>query len=568
MATKIITKNSSTATAIPTAGDLVQGELAVNVTDKRLFTEDSGGAIVELGTNPSTLTSGAATFSGTVTADGLTVDASNSTFNGAIGITSAAGAGIPEGLLIDYSTNLARFLTYDSSTGSELAMYTQPSGGSTKERFRINSGGDISFYEDTGTTAKFFWDASAEKLGLSNLKLYSDNVRNEGNTLYIGTSGNNPTQFYNNDANTVYISGTGNVGIGTTNPLDALHIASAVSTDYRGNVLLQDTTAMAAGVGGQLTFSGNYTSSGQTTEWSAIQGTKSNSSDDYSGQIEFKTRKQGYALQTKMTLDADGNVGIGTSSPASPTGFGSSGILHLKGATGNDCSIVLEGLSGSGGRQEIGASGGALQFYRGAATGSMTESMRLDASGKLLVGTTAAEAKLQVSSTGDADTIIRGDGNTTDYYGSVFLANCARGATTGYSLYSGYANGGLVYRVYGNGNVINTNNSYGAISDLKLKENIVDASPKLANLMQVKVRNYNLIGDITKQLGVVAQELEAVFPAMIDETIDRDAEGNDLGTTTKQVKYSVFVPMLIKGMQEQQAIIEALTARLEALEGA
>jgi len=66
MATKIITKNSSTATSIPTAGDLVQGELAVNVTDKRLFTEDSGGAIVELGTNPSTLTSGAATFSGSV----------------------------------------------------------------------------------------------------------------------------------------------------------------------------------------------------------------------------------------------------------------------------------------------------------------------------------------------------------------------------------------------------------------------------------------------------------------------------------------------------------------------
>jgi hypothetical protein len=75
---------------------------------------------------------------------------------------------------------------------------------------------------------------------------------------------------------------------------------------------------------------------------------------------------------------------------ASPTGFGTGGILHLKGSTGNDCSIVLEGLSGSGGRQEIGASGGALQFYRGAATGSMSESMRLDSAGNLLVGKTAA----------------------------------------------------------------------------------------------------------------------------------------------------------------------------------
>ena len=120
------------------------------------------------------------------------------------------------------------------------------------------------------------------------------------------------------------------------------------------------------------------------------------------------------------------------------------------------------------------------------------------------------------------------------------------------------------FKVLSNGNVQNTNNSYGAISDVKLKENIVDASPKLADLMQVKVRNYNLIGETTRQIGVVAQELETVFPAMVDESLDRDAEGNDLGTTTKSVKYSVFVPMLIKAMQEQQAIIESLKARLDA----
>jgi len=54
--TTIITKNSSTGSAVPTSGDLVQGELAVNVTDKRLFTEDSSGTVVEIGTNPSSLT--------------------------------------------------------------------------------------------------------------------------------------------------------------------------------------------------------------------------------------------------------------------------------------------------------------------------------------------------------------------------------------------------------------------------------------------------------------------------------------------------------------------------------
>ena len=52
MATKIVTKNSSTGGSAPSASDLVQGELAVNVTDGRLYTENASAAIVELGVNP------------------------------------------------------------------------------------------------------------------------------------------------------------------------------------------------------------------------------------------------------------------------------------------------------------------------------------------------------------------------------------------------------------------------------------------------------------------------------------------------------------------------------------
>lgn len=48
----IITKNSSTASAVPAAGNLVQGELAVNVTDKKLYTKDSGGNVVGVGQEP------------------------------------------------------------------------------------------------------------------------------------------------------------------------------------------------------------------------------------------------------------------------------------------------------------------------------------------------------------------------------------------------------------------------------------------------------------------------------------------------------------------------------------
>ena len=166
--------------------------------------------------------------------------------------------------------------------------------------------------------------------------------------------------------------------------------------------------------------------------------------------------------------------------------------------------------------------------------------------------------------------------------------------TTNNSFYSiSYYNdaaGAYKFRVADSGNVTNTNNSYGAISDIKVKENIVDATPKLDKLMDVRVVNYNIIGDDKKQLGVVAQELEQVFPSMIDESKDYEEvevpqldengqevldengevvmtkERVDLGTVTKSVKYSVFVPMLIKAIQEQQEIINDLKSRIEQLE--
>jgi len=191
-----------------------------------------------------------------------------------------------------------------------------------------------------------------------------------------------------------------------------------------------------------------------------------------------------------------------------------------------------------------------------------SERMRIDASGyfKAIANGGAAftggyHALVNNNNTSGAVTLVIGNnaGSATNNTSSHFLI----AADTG---------GDRLY-IFGNGNVVNLNNSYGALSDVKLKENIVDASPKLADLMQVKVRNYNLKTEPEhKQLGVIAQELETVFPAMVDESPDRDDNGNDLSTTTKSIKYSVFVPMLIKAIQEQQAIITALTTRITALE--
>ena len=81
--TRILTKKSSQSDAVPTAGDLFVGELAVNVADKRLYTKDSAGGVVEIGTNPTSITAGSITTetlnattsitSADITSSGLTV---------------------------------------------------------------------------------------------------------------------------------------------------------------------------------------------------------------------------------------------------------------------------------------------------------------------------------------------------------------------------------------------------------------------------------------------------------------------------------------------------------------
>lgn len=121
-----------------------------------------------------------------------------------------------------------------------------------------------------------------------------------------------------------------------------------------------------------------------------------------------------------------------------------------------------------------------------------------------------------------------------------------------------------------NGDVDNTNNSYGSISDVKLKENIIDANSQWDDLKALQVRNYNFkveTGHATHtQLGLIAQEVELVSPGLVKTTPDLDDDDNDLGTTTKSVNYSVLYMKAVKALQEAMTRIETLEAKVAALE--
>ena len=102
-------------------------------------------------------------------------------------------------------------------------------------------------------------------------------------------------------------------------------------------------------------------------------------------------------------------------------------------------------------------------------------------------------------------------------------------------------------------------------SDISLKKDIKDIEYGLNEVMELKPRWYRMKEDNSEEIGFVAQELEEVFPSMVEESADKDADGNDLGTTTKTIKTTVLIPILVKAIQEQQAMIEELKQEVAAL---
>ena len=398
----------------------------------------------------------------------------------------------------------------------------------------------------------------------------------------------------------VAIDVNGRVGIGTTSPSELLHVAGTIrigavpgtNTNAALPVLFQTSAGNIDGgsgltynpggdvfsVGGNAISAGAFSGAGNLGTLTCANG---------SGQYDFRATNDSLRFIAGSSeagrFDSSGRLLVGTTSDANggqveaKTAIVVSGnpaygkkafIAQIPYATTNITSSLLAGFDGNIHGVDLGyrynGTGYDLCFATNSTiSGSPTERMRISSSG--LVSITG-----ELTSNGKIATLVPAAVTS-------FSAVCNAGDQTATSLlltssrtdvfYHIQAFNGVTtecFRVEANGNTKNTNNSYGALSDAKIKENIVDATPKLVDLMQVKVRNYNLIGETTKQIGVVAQELESVFPAMVDENADRDENGNLLTTTTKGVKYSVFVPILIKALQEAVVKIESLEARLTA----
>lgn len=283
-------------------------------------------------------------------------------------------------------------------------------------------------------------------------------------------------------------------------------------------------------------------------------------------------------LTAAMTLDANGRLGIGTTAPTQPlTVFDANNVADYVAAC-----FSSNALGAGESRTWVSINKGGLGANFGGAIGGY---LSQGVGGGLLFGTQNGTAtpveRARITNTGFTiiSSSIPGGGittidNSSNTSGTLVatLANRANANDTS-SYYLVCQEPGVVNRcfIYGNGNLANLNNVYGAISDIKHKENIVDASSQWADFKNLQVRKYNLKESEGfqghTQIGLIAQEAEQVCPGLVFETPDRDTDGNDLGTVTKSINYSILYMKAVKALQEAIERIETLEAKVAALEG-
>jgi hypothetical protein len=412
----------------------------------RLQTSDSGA--VDLYYSGSTKLATTATgvdITGTLTSDGLKLDAANSEV--IIG-NNASYQG-----KIKYNDVLGEFEfrnTYDA-TFRGYAFYR---GSTDKTSLRLDGNGDISFYEDTGTTPKFFWDASAESLGLGTTSPTADiHMVKADDINEIIMDANRPSAGQLLGRNRYYWNGTevarmeGDAGSDTTNKDDGIlrfltkpsgsSIAEAMRIDSSGRVLIGTTTSFADANSDDLQISGSgdtgmMIKSGTSGYGSIYFGDATSGGARNAGILRYHHGSDNMQIWTaegeRLRVDSNGNVGIGTSSPTSKLTVNDANGIAIR--VGDIASAPVSQTAVYVGASTSALSGGngdlvliprtsdsrSILFYTG--SGTAAERMRIDSSGNVGIGTSNAGARITLGDASSADSTnmirsYRGAGTST-----------------------------------------------------------------------------------------------------------------------------------------------------------
>jgi hypothetical protein len=337
----------------------------------------------------------------------------------------------------------------------------------------------------------------------------------------------------------VRVDASGNVGIGASSGLDRLTVRLDQNASTRIVINNQD-----AGSSAEASF--RMSASGAT--WDIGTGSTARNSNSLT---------LGLVGSEFMRINSAGNVGIGTSSPGAKLDVnGNTRLSNGAGFTSANSLIrQLESVAGAANQFTVGSIGfltgsfsdqGQITFSTNNSTGN-TERMRLDSSGNLLVGKTAANNTALgffVNTAGGVSGVTSGDSwycnKATGYADSVFIRFQINATSVGFISTDG------------------TSTTYSTTSDYRLKNTVVPITGALAKVALLKPVTYKWNIDGSDGQGFIAHELQEVAPECV--TGEKDAVDEEGKPVYQGIDTSFLVATLTAAIQELKAEFDAYKA--------